>query len=127
VGHDDCSAKNMRMGPAGIAVLYDWDSVFLDREAFIVGSAPAHFPVTWELNVPETPAIGEVAAFVREYEQARGAAFTPAELAEVEAGATYAWAYKARCEHAIDPEGMRWQGSSREDLKRNGPFRFHPA
>src|SRR4051794_35162965 len=35
VGHRDWSAKNMRMGPGGIAVLYDWDSVFLDREAFV--------------------------------------------------------------------------------------------
>jgi hypothetical protein len=32
VGHHDWSAKNMRMGPDGIAVVYDWDAVFLDRE-----------------------------------------------------------------------------------------------
>jgi hypothetical protein len=47
---------------------------------------------------------------------------TRAEIAEVEAAATYARAYKARCEHALDAQGMRWQGSSRESLKRNGPF-----
>jgi hypothetical protein len=29
VGHHDWSAKNMRMGLDGIAVLYDWDAVFL--------------------------------------------------------------------------------------------------
>lgn len=124
VGHNDWSAKNMRMGPAEIAVLYDWDAVFLDREAFVVGSAAAHFPVTWELDVPETPSAGEVAAFVREYEEARGAPFTRPELAEVAAAATYARAYKARCEHALDPEGARWRGSSRERLERDGPFRF---
>ena len=127
VGHSDWSAKNMRMGSGGIAALYDWDSVFLDREAFVVGSAAAHFPVTWELDVPETPSIREVVAFVREYEEARGAPFTRSELAEVAAAATYARAYKARCEHAIDRGGTRWRGSSRERLERDGPFRFDRA
>jgi len=127
VGHHDWSAKNMRMGPGGVAVLYDWDSVFLDREAFTLGYAAAHFPVTWELDVPETPAISEVAAFVCEYEQARGVTFTRSELAEVGAAATYARAYKARCEHALDPGATRWCGSSRESLKANGPFRFDQA
>ena len=74
--------------------------------------------------MPETPTVGEVAAFVRDYEQARGAAFTRSELAGIEAGATYARAYKARCEHAIDPGGAHWRGSSRASLKAHGPFRF---
>ena len=117
----------MRMGPGGVAVLYDWDSVFLDREAFTLGYAAAHFPVTWELDVPETPAISEVAAFVHDYEQARGVALTRPELAEVQAAATYARAYKARCEHALDPGATRWRGSSRESLKANGPFRLDQA
>jgi hypothetical protein len=108
-----------------ICVVYDWDAVFLHREAFILGSAAANFPITWELDVPETPAIGEVMAFVREYEQARGTPLTQSELTEVEAGATYARAYKARCEHAIDPGSLCWRGSSRESLEANGPFRFN--
>jgi hypothetical protein len=124
VGHHDWSAKNMRMGPTGIAVLYDWDSVFLDREAFVVGSAAAHFPVTWELDVRETPSVDEVASFICEYERARGVEFSHQEMLELEAGATFARAYKARCEHAVDLEGMRWQGSSREGLKQDGPYRF---
>ncbi len=127
LGHHDWSAKNMRIGSGGIAVVYDWDAMFLDREAFILGSAAAHFPVTWELDVPETPSIGEVTAFVQDYEQARGAAFTGSELAEVGAGATYARAYKARCEHALDPGAARWRNSSRESLKANGAFRFDLA
>ncbi len=90
VGHHDWSAKNMRMGPSEVAVVYDWDAVFLDYETFILGSAAAHFPLTWELDVPETPTAEEVAAFVRDYEQARGAEFTGSELAEIAAGATYA-------------------------------------
>ena len=127
VGHSDWRAGNMRMGPDGIAVLYDWDSVFLDREAFVVGNAAANFRITSELDVPTVPAAGEVAAFVREYEAARGTPFTPSELAEVEAGTTYLRAYAARCEHAIDPEGARWRGSWRESLERDGPYRLRPG
>jgi hypothetical protein len=36
----------------------------------------------------------------------------------------YARAYKARCEHALDPKEACWCGYSREGLKNNGPFRF---
>jgi hypothetical protein len=122
VGHHDWSAKNMRMGPDGIAVLYDWDAVFLDREAFVLGSAAAHFPVTWELPVPETPTIEQVAVFIEAYARARGSGLSRSELTETAAGATYARAYKARCEHALDPEGVNWRGSSREDLRNNGQF-----
>jgi hypothetical protein len=124
VGHHDWSAKNMRMGPDGIAVVYDWDAIFLDRETFMLGSAAAHFPVTWELPVQETPSTAEVVAFVHDYEKARGRALTASEQQEAAASATYARAYKARCEHALDPEAKRWLGSSRESLKANGPYRF---
>jgi hypothetical protein len=124
VGHHDWSAKNIRMRPDGIAVLYDWDAVFLDREAFVLGSAAAHFPVTWELPVPETPTRGQMAAFIQNYAQARGTALTRVELIETAAGATYARAYKARCEHSLDPKGANLHGSSGEDLRNNGPVDF---
>lgn len=124
IGHCDWSAKNMRMRRDRIAVVYDWDSVFLEQEAIVLGTAAAHFPTTWELDVPQTPSVAQVTAFVREYEAARDRAFTPAEIAAVEAGATYARAYKARCEHAIDPAAAHWADSSRESLKGHGPFRF---
>jgi hypothetical protein len=124
VGHHDWSAKNMRMDEGALAVVYDWDAVFIDRETFVLGSAAAHFPVTWELDVPETPVLEEVEAIIHDYEQARGAPLTIAELAETAATATYARAYKARCEHALDPNGSNWHGSSRESLKLLGAFRF---
>ena len=28
----------MRMGPESIAVVYDWDAVFLERETFVIGA-----------------------------------------------------------------------------------------
>jgi hypothetical protein len=64
------------------------------------------------------------ANFVQDYEEARGQAFSGNELEEVAASATYARAYTARCEHAGDPSGAGWNGSSRQSLKDNGPFRF---
>lgn len=124
VGHCDWSGNNMRMGPHGIAVLYDWDSVFRDRETFIVGHAAAHFPVNWDLDVPEVPTPDEMHGFIHEYAAARGCAFTTAELEELSARATYSRAYKARCEHAIDPGGQRWPNSSRERLRTHGPYCF---
>lgn len=124
VGHLDWSAKNMRMGPESIAVVYDWDAVFLDCETFVLGAAAAHFPMTWELDVSGVPDAREVMAFVQEYEEARGQAFTDTELEEVAASATYARAYTARCEHAGDPGAAGWNGSSRQSLKDHGPFRF---
>jgi len=60
----------------------------------------------------------------RDYEQARGSNITASELAETAAGATYARAYEARCEHALDSIGANWGGSSRGSLKSHGPFSF---
>lgn len=121
IGHHDWSAKNMRMSGDEVAVVYDWDSIFLDRETFFVGSAAAHFPMTWELPVPVTPTREDVAAFVRAYEIARGTRFTQTEIVEVAASITYSRAYKARCEHALDPLGAELSASSREDLRLFGP------
>lgn len=114
----------MRMGPENIAVVYDWDAVFLDHETFVVGAAAAHFPTTWELEVSGIPEASDVLAFVRDYEESRGQKFTRTEMEEVAASATYSRAYTARCEHAGDPKGAGWNGSSRQSLKDHGPFCF---
>jgi hypothetical protein len=45
-------------------------------------------------------------------------------MEEVAASITYARAYTARCEHAGDPSGAGWNGSSRQSLKDHGAFRF---
>lgn len=42
LGHDDWSAKNMRMHERSIAVVYDWDSVFVGLETVFLGTAAAH-------------------------------------------------------------------------------------
>ena len=60
--------------------------------------------------------------FVGDYSAARGRNLTREERVETAAGVTYARAYKARCEHALDPKGESWSGSSREDLQNHGKF-----
>jgi hypothetical protein len=116
VGHGDWNAKNMRVGDGRVAIVYDWDSVMRGPETFVVGSAAAHFPVTWELPVAETPEPGEMAAFVSVYEEARGRRFSGSDLEEIAAYATFSRAYKARCEHCGDGP---W-GGSRAALKELG-------
>jgi hypothetical protein len=111
LGHLDWSAKNMRMRGASIAVVYDWDSIELACEPFIVGVAAASFPTSWELPVDPIPTPEQSDAFVSAYERARGAAFDRAQRALVDASIRYSHAYRARCDHAADPPGARgrWQ------------------
>lgn len=119
--HHDWSAKNMRMKGQEITVLYDWDSVFLAPETVALGSAIAHFPVSWEVDAPPIPSPGEMAAFVAEYEAERGRPFDDGELAEVAAAATYSRAYVARCEHCFDPQGVS-SAMSRAVLRDLGAY-----
>jgi hypothetical protein len=119
VGHHDWSAKNMRMDEDRLAVLYDWDAVFINRETFVLGGAAAHFPTTWELPVPKNPTPAEMSSFVRAYEKERGRSFSRREQAEIVASINYVRAYTVRCEHALDTGGKNWPGSTREVLSRS--------
>lgn len=107
LGHLDWSAKNMRMEGLSLAVVYDWDAVFVADEADIVGSAAATFPTTWELPVPSVPTLEESLAFVAAYERARERPFTREEHHRILAHASYSQCYTARCDHAVDPERAR--------------------
>jgi hypothetical protein len=116
VGHTDWSVKHFRFAGARILVIHDWESLMRVSEAFLVGTAAAHFtarPPTWR-----PPSSEEGDAFAAEYERARGAAFTPGERRAVEAARRYGTAYTARCEHSLDPEGERFPGSFRDALQR---------
>lgn len=115
VGHVDWSARNMRMEGDRIAAVYDWDSVFLERETTVLGSAIANLPSL-------TPA--RAIAFVRDYEDGRGPPFTRPERAGIEAAITYALCYAARCEHALDPSPMHQAGPLRAALHATAPFRL---
>lgn len=110
LSHMDWSAKNMRMGSDEIAVVYDWDSVYLETEASVVGSAAATFPTTWDLPVDPIPTRDQVLTFLAAYDVERGEPLAEKELVEVLAVFNYTQAYVARCGHALDPEAAkrRW-------------------
>ena len=116
IGHSDWSAHNMRFGHGGeVSAVYDWDSLAIEPEAVLVGAAAATFPVTWYVEVRKYPPPEVAAAFVRDYEKARGRRFGAAERAVVAAAATYGLAYTARCEHALDPAAEPARDSARAD------------
>ena len=102
-------------------VIYDWDSLALERETVIVGEAARGFTMTWHLDVLITPSQNEACASVSEYETYRGKAFTSNERTTIAAATTYALAYGARCEHCIDPRTSDFPaGSAREALAHYG-------
>ena len=105
VGHSDWSVKNFAFSGDRVAAVYDWDSLAIDFEPVFVGEAVHAFPATWYIETAVAPTPEEAAAFVREYESARGRPFTAAEMETVRAAADYAMAYSARCAHSDDPEG----------------------
>ena len=121
VGHTDWSVKNFAFRGDRVAAVYDWDSLAVDVEPVFVGQAVHAFPATWYIETAVAPAPEEAAAFVAEYEAARGRAFTTAEMETVRAAADYAMAYSARCAHSDDPEGaFAGPGTTRDLLARHG-------
>ena len=82
VGHLDWAAKHVRfddeLRPTAV---YDWDSLTTELEPVVAGQAAASFSYTEELDRPVArwPTPEESAAFLADYERARGARFDLAE------------------------------------------------
>ena len=105
--HLDWGVKNTRFLGGRVCAVYDWDSLAAGSEAEMVGRASAEFPAQWERPGRVTPTIEESAAFVADYEQARGRAFTAEEHAVVEAAADYLIAQVARQEQGNEGTNAR--------------------
>ncbi len=118
LGHSDWSVKNMRFLKGKIGAVYDWDSLRVDREAHLVGSAAAHFTATWYLDVDKAPSAQEADAFVEEYEVARGRPFSSEDRTAARAAIVYAMAFTALCEHA-SRGGDDNPGGFRDALRRD--------
>jgi hypothetical protein len=125
VGHTDWSVDQMRFKSGEVSVVYDWDSVRLEREVVVLGTAAATFTATWRFGVPNPPSTEETWLFVEDYEVARGNPFSGEERAAIAAATIYVMAYTARCEHALDQKGKDLPGSFREALRTHteGYFR----
>jgi hypothetical protein len=126
VGHADWSAKHFRFEEGRVCVIYDWDSLRLDKEINLLGHTAAHFSFTESFDVPRRASPEEARLFVEEYEMARRAPFSEQECVAISAAATYGLAYTARCEHALVPEGKDKSGSFREALSSCGEKYLHP-
>lgn len=119
IGHSDWGVKHFRYIGEKVRVIYDWDSLALDKEPTIVGHAAGYFTYTEFFGGSRQPSEEESSAFVAEYEDARGRPFTPEEHQTLEAARMYELAYSARCEHALHPYEMTFPpGSYRASLQR---------
>ena len=114
--HTDISAANVRVRDGSVAAVYDMDSVALADEVRVVASMAVHHTYTGEEGRWTWPSREEACAFVADYERARGAPFSPAERARMDAAAIYALGYTARAEHSGDPQGEKMDGSLRQIL-----------
>lgn len=114
VGHVDWSTKNMRFMDGTVSAVYDWDSLIVAREPVIVGMAAAFFPFSYHLSVRNIPPLKEMVAFIHDYEEAVGHAFTSDEWRTAGAAATYLMAYTARCQHAGEMTSSSGDASQHE-------------
>jgi hypothetical protein len=118
--HLDWGVKNVRFRSGRICAVYDWDSLGAASEAEMVGRASAEFPTQWERPGRPTATLDESAAFVAEYEEARGRLFSREERTVVEAAADYLIAHVARQEPP-DDEGA-FGALLRERMRARGQF-----
>jgi len=101
VGHADWRVEHMRFERGAVSAVYDWDSVRIDREPALVGSAAYAFTANWSReDLVYLPTLEESLAFVTDYEEARGMPFTAAEHRSARASVVYMMAYSARCGHS---------------------------
>jgi len=121
IGHTDWGVKHFRYLPdERVRIIYDWDSLALEKEPIIVGHAAAYFTYTEFFDVERLPSREESQAFIAEYEAARGKPFTLEERKTLDAAMIYGLAYGARCEHALKPDEQDYpEGSSRALLAQH--------
>jgi hypothetical protein len=118
LGHSDWSTKHVRYIGDTLHIIYDWDSLTLNKEPAIVGNAAKYY--TYIPFLPDAsgfPTREETLAFIAEYEAARGKTFSQEELLTLNAAITYRYAYGARCEHSLSPHDHTFpEGSNRASL-----------
>jgi hypothetical protein len=102
-GHADWRAEHLRYRDGGLSATWDWDSLSLAPEPAVVGGVAHAFVADYSVEgLACVPTLDESLAFIADYEEARGAAFTPAEVVTARAALVWYAAYSARCEHSDD-------------------------
>lgn len=98
--HADWRTGNLGFTGDHLVAIYDWDSVGRASEARAVGQILPYFSADWSIGTATIPSLASQAAFVADYEHARGRPFAPQEHAVIDAAALLTAAYAARCEHS---------------------------
>ena len=130
VGHLDWRVENLGFAGSTLVAIYDWDSVGLAPEAFLVGNTAAVFSSDWSHPNGYLPILGEMHAFVAEYQEARGRSFKKDELAAIDAANLLIVAYGARCQHSresLSPGSPNGSGGWIELLRERGEFGLLPT
>jgi hypothetical protein len=96
IGHADWEAQNLRFDDDRLEMVYDWDSLVVERESVIVGLASAVFPARSEPGLGDAPTAAEQDAFLTDYQHTAGRVFTPVERTLAVAAASWITAYNAR-------------------------------
>jgi hypothetical protein len=100
--HSDFSSANVIVSAGKISAVYDMDSIARADEMLCLARTAVHF--TYRGDLPWTwPTRDESVSFVADYVAARGLPLTEVERRRLDAGAIYAMAYTARCEHGMRP------------------------
>jgi hypothetical protein len=106
IAHTDWSARNVRLGAAGLVAAYDWDSLALVPESTAIGQAAATWSVTAEPGGSEFPSLESITEFVLSYEEDSGRRLDEVQWRATGAAAAYVLAYTARCEDSLDAVGL---------------------
>src|SRR5215472_5273280 len=100
IGHGDWRQEHARFAGNQLVVAFDWDSLCCELEPVLLGSVTHGFWADWsDTSHRQAPTLAEARAFVADYEDTRGASFSPDERRLCSASFGYACAYTARCSH----------------------------
>jgi Phosphotransferase enzyme family len=113
ISHGDWSARNIRLGPAGLVGVFDWESLQFGPESTVVGAAAATWRALGEANEPTAPTAADIERFIHLYERGRSHPFSGDERRSARAAAVFTLAYTARCEHALQPGTRSGRASGR--------------
>ncbi len=100
IGYLDWRVGNVGFSGGTMTAIYDWDSIGLASETYLVGSAAATFSSDWSKPGGSLPNLEEMRGFIADYERARGRDFDDSELEVVDAANLLLVAYGARCQHS---------------------------
>jgi hypothetical protein len=91
--------EHLRYARGALVAIHDWDSLVVRPEAALAGAISGAFTIDWtQIERCGVPTPQESEAFLRDYERARGVAFSTPERALARAALLYQTAYSARCE-----------------------------